>query len=569
MTATEPQLKQLPIKDVIPTKDNPRRILKDAPETLELVESIKQLGVLEPVLVRAHPKKKGKWDLRAGARRLLAAELAGLETIPAVVRPMDDRTALQVTVIENLQREELRPLEEARGINTLLGKKWSVEDIAEDLGKSPAWVARRANLTKLTDPWQKAVEDPEHEASDWPVGHLELVARMEPHIQEKVFSNFGSKKQPKDPWWTPYLPRLSKLERDIGKELHELRSAHWKLDDAELLSDVGACAKCLKRSSCKPLLFADMQPDAGKKKGDRCLDGDCWNAKLDAYIQREAELAHAEFAGKLLYIKEWRDEDVKIRLPEAETVGQYDVTDVKPTARGARPAIVITGDHKGQMRWVSLRKGAAPKKAPGGPKPLSERREALAGRRAKLTIEMIREVLADSTAPAQNTLGNLVALAAAFGLSPPEVVKGVTQGGDEWEQHKIYAEDKGLGKAALWEGLKQRLAGEMVFYNTAGTVGRLEAAQKICEVLGVDFEAFARMAEEQIPEPKSWAKLNEDGTPKKTAKPKKSGSPPTKGVCRVCGCTESTPCVNGAGESCAWADRTQTLCTFCAAKGKA
>lgn len=110
-----PCLRMVPVEDVVPTPDNPRkRIDTKAPDFLELVESVKALGILQPLVARPHPTQAGKLDLRAGHRRHEAARAAGLAEVPVMVREMSDRVAMEVTVLENLQRVDLTPMEEAR-----------------------------------------------------------------------------------------------------------------------------------------------------------------------------------------------------------------------------------------------------------------------------------------------------------------------------------------------------------------------------------------------------------------------------------------------------------------------
>jgi ParB family chromosome partitioning protein len=103
----------LPISDIIPSKQQPRRYFD--PEKLnQLAESIKQHGILEPLLVR--PEAQGKYQLIAGERRYKAATMLGLVEVPVVIRDFNDQEALQIALIENLQREDLNPLEETEGI---------------------------------------------------------------------------------------------------------------------------------------------------------------------------------------------------------------------------------------------------------------------------------------------------------------------------------------------------------------------------------------------------------------------------------------------------------------------
>jgi ParB family chromosome partitioning protein len=140
-------------------RPNPRQPRKTfAPAALaELEQSIRELGVLVPVLVRAVPAGSGPgapaYELIAGERRWRASAAARLETIPAIVREADDRTSMEVAVVENLQRADLDPLEEAMGFSHLLEEYgYTQERLAERIGKSRPAVANALRLLGLSDP---------------------------------------------------------------------------------------------------------------------------------------------------------------------------------------------------------------------------------------------------------------------------------------------------------------------------------------------------------------------------------------------------------------------------------
>lgn len=179
----EPTLRTVFVSDIFPTPDNPRSTIdQTAPAFLELVESIRANGILQPPLGRPHPTDPNIIDLRAGERRYRAAVAAGLSAIPILVRDMDDKTAMEITVLENLQRQDLSPLEEARGIRSLIESGHPIEHIAAELGKTAAWMTRRSKLLDLTADWRKFAEE-----THIPAAHLELIARYSPDVQARLF----------------------------------------------------------------------------------------------------------------------------------------------------------------------------------------------------------------------------------------------------------------------------------------------------------------------------------------------------------------------------------------------
>lgn len=147
----------LKITDIKPNRFQPRRPIRE--ENLrELCDSIKEKGVIEPVIVRRHPQ--GGYELIAGERRLRASQKLGLASIPAIVRQATDQEALEIALIENIQREDLNPLEEARGYQRLAREfSLSQEQLAQKVGKDRSTVANSLRLLTLPQEVQALIED--------------------------------------------------------------------------------------------------------------------------------------------------------------------------------------------------------------------------------------------------------------------------------------------------------------------------------------------------------------------------------------------------------------------------
>lgn len=148
----------LPVAAIAPNVDQPRRLFPER-AMRELRESIAQHGVLTPILVRPRPGPGGaRYQLVAGERRWRACGELGLLTIPAVVRDdIDDRAAIELALVENLQRRNIEPMEEARALKALLGLGYSQEELARRLSKSPAHISERLRLTTLPEAIQALV----------------------------------------------------------------------------------------------------------------------------------------------------------------------------------------------------------------------------------------------------------------------------------------------------------------------------------------------------------------------------------------------------------------------------
>ena len=148
----EGSLVELPIKDIRPNPFQPRKTV-DPAALEELVSSIKQAGLLQPIVVRrAKGASAGGYELIAGERRLRACQQLGWERIPAVQREADDRTLLTLALIENLQRDDLSPVDEARGYERLIAEfKLAQQDVADAVGRDRSTVANALRLLKLPE----------------------------------------------------------------------------------------------------------------------------------------------------------------------------------------------------------------------------------------------------------------------------------------------------------------------------------------------------------------------------------------------------------------------------------
>lgn len=173
-------LKEIRLDEIATSPTNQRKSF-DKARLDELSRSIEQKGVIEPLVVRS--RKKGGYEIVAGERRFRAAKLAGLEAVPCVVRELSDVEVLEVQTIENLQREDLHPLEEAAGYEALIKKAgYDVENVAARIGKPTRYVYDRVKLLQLIAPIREVFL-----AGEVTVGHAILLARLSPKAQAQIF----------------------------------------------------------------------------------------------------------------------------------------------------------------------------------------------------------------------------------------------------------------------------------------------------------------------------------------------------------------------------------------------
>lgn len=137
---------EIDVADILPCEFQPRTVFEE--EALQaLSESIKEKGILQPLLLR---RKNGKYEIIAGERRWRAAIIAGLSSVPAIVKELNDEETLEIALIENLQRENLSPIEEAEGFNRLVTEyKYTQEVLAKIIGKSRSYIANILRLLNL------------------------------------------------------------------------------------------------------------------------------------------------------------------------------------------------------------------------------------------------------------------------------------------------------------------------------------------------------------------------------------------------------------------------------------
>jgi ParB family chromosome partitioning protein len=149
--------RKVPIEFLTPNPRNPRRSFTDR-EIGELSDSIRQHGVIQPILVRPVKGTPDRFEIIAGERRWRAAQLAGLHEVPIVAIEVSDSDALEIAIIENVQREDLNAMEEAQGYHALANEfKRSQEEIAKTVGKSRSHVANMMRLTRLPDEVQEYI----------------------------------------------------------------------------------------------------------------------------------------------------------------------------------------------------------------------------------------------------------------------------------------------------------------------------------------------------------------------------------------------------------------------------
>ena len=157
-TKVEPDKNHLAISDLTPNKFQPRKIF-DESNLEDLTKSIKERGMIQPIIVRESNDNKSKFEIIAGERRWLAAQRAGLHKVPVVVTEADDLKSLEFAIVENVQRHDLNPLEEAQGYKRLIDEfSYDQEKVSKFIGKSRSHITNSLRLLTLPDEVIKLIE---------------------------------------------------------------------------------------------------------------------------------------------------------------------------------------------------------------------------------------------------------------------------------------------------------------------------------------------------------------------------------------------------------------------------
>jgi ParB/RepB/Spo0J family partition protein len=276
---------------------NPRKNFNQA-KLAELAESIKADGVHQPVLVRHIPADRVPdtdrqviYELVCGERRLRASRMAGVSTIPAMIRNLTDAQVLEIQIIENLHRDDLTELEEAEGYEALMQHaNITADQVGEKIKKSRSHVYARLKLLDLCTEARASLRDGDIDAS-----RALVVARIPDHkLQIKAMKEIVAGQgysSPREPM--TYRQALDHAQRNY---MLKLSDAKFKITSVDLVPAAGSCKTCTKRTGHAPDLFSDV------KGADVCIDPPCFHKKEEAHsaamVKEAKDKGQTVIAGK-------------------------------------------------------------------------------------------------------------------------------------------------------------------------------------------------------------------------------------------------------------------------------
>lgn len=317
-------VRQLPIAQLKPSPFQPRTKVEPA-QLLELAESIQQNGLQQPVVVR--PLGNG-FELVFGHRRTMAFSQLGLQEIDAIVRPLTDAQVRAIQLVENIQRENLKALEEADAFGKMRDLDGMTGDqIAITVGRKRSVVYNRLRLLQLSKAARAAVI----------AGKLDsevavLLAQLPPKQQDEHLPEILDE-DPDDVDAISSSPMSYRQVREyLQAEWRPLKKAVFQLDDAKLVAKAGSCVVCPKRTGNDPALDEGADPDV-------CRDGECYRAKEEAHFVRKKNAATA--AGAKLTARH-HDYETKEKIRNGELV---DLDRKDPSIDKKRTLREVLGDN--------------------------------------------------------------------------------------------------------------------------------------------------------------------------------------------------------------------------------
>jgi len=322
----------------------------------DLNASVRDNGVLQAILVR--PRKQGRvirYEVVAGERRYYAAKAAKLKQIPAQIRELDDAQALNAQLIENIQREDVHPLAEAKGLLRLKEEAGlEIPQIAQRIGKDARYVARRLQLTNLIE---EARADFKKDLIT--LAHALEICRYSPDIQKQTLDACYEYKVlwDKEQQTHIHVPdkelparNVKYLQSWLEHNVHlNLQSAPFKLDDARLRPDGLTCIDCPERTGHNQMLFNDIS------NTDTCLNPPCFRSKTQTLVQLQRAELETKTSKPAILLSPFYSS--RLVTEGALVQGTYQVLPKKnDRCQHAEQAVFVEGDETGQVKWICKEK---------------------------------------------------------------------------------------------------------------------------------------------------------------------------------------------------------------------
>lgn len=359
--ATVASIEHISLSELRGSPTNPRKTYPEK-ELAELAGSIKKHGVINPITIRpifeSEPSNRSLppgieyYEVVSGHRRFKASQIAGLETIPCIVRDLDDDQVLDIQIAENLHRQDVPPLEEAAGFQMMIDTgRVTIDELAGKIGKSARYVYRRLKLNNLQEDYRAHVE-----SGALPATTAELLASYPQEAQAAVFKKTFW--QLSDEIRFDSAPRIkAMLEVESCKKLNR---AIFPLDKDNMQPGLVSCTRCPKNTAVATLLFPDGEDNP------QCTDKSCWKVKEAVHIaltvsEWEAYCAANNVEPKYLDLYYFMGDEKKnvenIIGRDLETLSKYAYERVDKGTPGAFEVMMVGGSSWGDEPNESYTRG--------------------------------------------------------------------------------------------------------------------------------------------------------------------------------------------------------------------
>lgn len=404
---------------------------------IELSESIRKNGILQPILVR--PWAEGKYQVICGHRRTHAAIRLGLRVVPVHVAVIDDGDVEIVQYAENTIRVGLAPMQEAEAIQAMLAHGWHLGKVAATTGKSRRYLQDRMLLLRLAPKIQNEIRSGAAARKQVSLETLAAMAELPEEEQEQIYHRDLRTGDP-SAW----------IQERVARNRRKLSAAPWDLDDVSLFLEAGSCTACPATNLREPSLFAlDAPPtDAQIRKEGRCLLAECWEEKRTRFVARKIREAKEKLGRDPVVVA--GPGAMGTKAPGCLNEWEYDRS--AKDKKGARPAVVVDGQGIGNIVYVVPHAAAAAKieKKPATAKEKERAKHERAARKkdrefVDQVYEMVTKLTTDKNYVPLHPA--LMILAAAFGLEPV----------GSRAIPALYRRAGGEAAGVLWQALQSRL----------------------------------------------------------------------------------------------------------------
>lgn len=510
----------LDINWLVPSPTNPRRRF-DEDKLLELARSIETHGILQPLVVRQMEDDQvpanyaaagfdSYFEIVTGGRRYRAAALARLKEIPCTVHALTNTEVLEIQAIENGQREDVHPLEEAESYRRLLDQPeyqvaGAVEKLGEKLGKTKAYIYAALKLLDLapeakTELLNNAITP----------GHAILMARLPEPVQQEILTRLLYNSE----WKASGMVRKTRSSecqlsvRELKERINvsysgDLSKASWDMDAPDMIADAAPCSKCLKRSD----------PNGDEFGKNRCLDKACYAAKAAAFELLTQAAIRAQHPGAIPVMRRWgvppeggldRDSFVECAADAPGAVEAVCLDDFAGVSAGSKIFIRVTSDESPEERKKREEAECAQRQA------RDAKRKADAKFETTYRKELFDRICTDWCSPAGSFAGlcaNSLYLARCLVLSEWNQINGT----ERKKINKAFNPEIAVDSVAIMETLLPRQVerlGAILVCNRELYVSEWEDSRPpatklitLCTQIGVDINAVRKRLEESLQTP--------------------------------------------------------------------